>query len=56
MMWVLLLQVPALMSTRTVSLLLSLVIGLNFLASCTLAEDARVEGVKTHFDRAIRER
>ena len=29
------------MSTRTISLLLSLVIGMNFLASCTLMEDVR---------------
>ena len=34
------------MATRTVSLLLSLVIGLNFIASCTLAEDARGAGAR----------
>ena len=34
------------MSTRTVSLLLSLVIGMNFLASCTLIEDVRGEGAR----------
>ena len=34
------------MATRTVSLLLSLVIGVNFLASCTLVEDARGAGAR----------
>ena len=34
------------MATRTVSLLLSLVIGVNFLASCTLVEDVKGEGAK----------
>ncbi len=34
------------MSTRTVSLLLPLVIGLNFIASCTLIEDVRGGGAR----------
>ena len=45
-MRVFLLKVPVPMATRTVSLLLSVVIGLNFIASCTLAEDARGAGAR----------